>query len=98
MTEIEDAFEALAERGEWLGPPCEDGEMLRVEVRRGARMGNIKVGTGVDRLGRPHAVTVDGWRAHEPWRGAAIHAVESGVEDAELAAVVEKYGPGSVVD
>jgi hypothetical protein len=59
-----------------------DAELVRVEIRRAARNAGVKVRTVVDGLGRPHARTPDGWPAHEPWRGAAIHAHESGAMDA----------------
>src|SRR3954465_6706264 len=56
--------------------------VIRVEIRRAARKSSIKVRPFVDILGRPHAYTPDGWPAHEPWRGAAIHAHESGAMNA----------------
>jgi hypothetical protein len=71
-------LQALAERGVWHGGDDGDAELVRVEIRRAARKAGIKVRTIVDRRGRPHAFTPDGWPAHEPWRGAAIHAHESG--------------------
>ena len=91
MSEIEVALQALAERGHWIGRECDDAEMVRVEVRRAARKAKINVRTLVDRRGRPHAFTPDGWPAHEPWRGAAIHAYESGAEGALVADVLERF-------
>ena len=91
MSEIEVALQALAERGRWIGRECDDAEMVRVEVRRAARKAKINVRTLVDRRGRPHAFTPDGWPAHEPWRGAAIHAYESGAEGALAADVLERF-------
>jgi hypothetical protein len=93
VDEIETALQALAERGEWHGRPGDDAELIRVEIRRAARKAKINVRTSVDSLGRPHAYTRDGWPAHEPWRGAAIHAYESGAEGAAFAAVMERYDP-----
>ena len=75
-------LQALAERGAWHGSDDGDAELVRVEIRRAARKAGIKVRTVVDRLGRPHACTPDGRPAHEPWRGAAIHAQESGAMNA----------------
>ena len=71
-------LQALAERGAWHGSDDGDAELVRVEIRHAARKAGLKVRTVVDGLGRPHAYTPDGWPAHEPWRGAAIHAHESG--------------------
>jgi len=77
-------LQALAERGAWHGRDDSDGELVRVEIRRAARKAGIKVRTFVDGRGRPHACTPDGWPAHEPWRGAALHAHESGAMDAVM--------------
>jgi hypothetical protein len=57
----------------------------RIDPRRDpppSRKAGIKVRTIMDGRGRPHAFTPDGWPAHEPWRGAAIHAHESGAMNA----------------
>jgi hypothetical protein len=78
VTDRELVLKALAERGFWHGRNDGDAEPVRIEIRRAARKAGIKVRTIVDRLGRPHAFTPDGWPAHEPWRGAAIHTHESG--------------------
>ena len=53
----------------------------------------IKVRTIVDGLGGPHARTPDGWPAHEPWRGAAIHAQESGAVDAVVIQALDRLLP-----
>jgi hypothetical protein len=76
VTEIEDALQALAERGEWHGPARGDAELVRVEIRRAARKRGIRVRTSTDAIGRPWAVTPDGLPAGEPWRGAAEHMRE----------------------
>jgi hypothetical protein len=44
----------------------------------------------VDGLGRPHACTPDGWPAHEPWRGAPVHAHESGAIDAVVMQALDR--------
>jgi hypothetical protein len=82
VTDIDLVLQALAERGVWHGSDDGDAELVRAEIRRAARKAGIKVRTIVDELGRPHAGTPDGWPAHEPWRGAAIHAHESGAMNA----------------
>ena len=90
VDEIESTLQALAEWGEWHGRPSDDAELVRVEIRRAARKARIKVRTSVDSLGRPHAYTPDGWPAHEPWRGAAIYAHESGATDALYLDAIER--------
>ncbi len=67
--------------------------MLRVAIRRATRQRGIRVRTFVDAIGRPHATTPDGLPAEEPWRGAALHAYDSGVMDAVWANALERYGP-----
>jgi hypothetical protein len=83
-------LQALAERGVWHGSADGDAELVRVEIRRAARQAGIKVRTMVDGLGRPHACTPDGWPAHEPWRGAAIHAHESGAMGAVVTRALDR--------
>jgi hypothetical protein len=90
-SEIDVALQALAERGEWHGRAEGYAELVRVEIRRAARRRGIRVRTGVDAIGRPWAVTPDGLPAHEPSRGAAVHAPESGAEDAAIAAAMENW-------
>lgn len=91
MSEIEAALQALAERGHWIGCKGGDAEMVRVEVRRAARKVKINVRTLVDRRGRPHAFMPDGFPAHEPLRGAAIHAYESGAESTLVADALDRF-------
>lgn len=90
MTMIDSALQALGERGQWVGPSGPDAELTRVELRRAARRAGIRLRTLIDRRGRLHAITPDGYPAHEPWRGAAIHAHESGAESEAVAAAIER--------
>ena len=83
-------LQALAERGVWHGSDDGDAELVRVEIRRAARKAGIRVRTFVDGLGRPHACTPDGWPAHEPWRGAVIHAHESGAMGAVVTQALDR--------
>jgi hypothetical protein len=78
------------ERGIWPGSADGDAELVRVEIRRAARKAGIKVRTMVDGRGRPHAFTPDGWPAHEPWRGAATHAHESGAMNAVVMQALDR--------
>src|SRR3954453_2419844 len=86
-------LQALAERGVWHGSDDGEAELVRVEIRRAARKAGIKVCTIVDGLGRPRACTPDGWPAHEPWRGAAIHAHESGAMGAAVMQALARLLP-----
>lgn len=88
--DVDTALRVLAERGHWVGHETPDAEIVRVEIRRAARKAKINVRTSVDRRGRPHAMTPDGLPAHEPWRGAAIHAYESGVMDELTADAIDR--------
>jgi hypothetical protein len=83
-------LQALAERGVWHGSNEGDAELVGIEIRREARKAGINVRTIVDGLGRPHAYTPDGWPAHEPWRGAAIHAHESGAMGAVVSHALDR--------
>lgn len=85
---IDAALQALAERGEWHGPGGPDVELNRIELRRAARKAGVCLRTFVDRQGRLHAITPDGYPANEPWRGAAIHAHDSGAESQAAAAAL----------
>ncbi|MFL6097266.1 MAG: hypothetical protein ACJ71Y_17580 [Blastococcus sp.] len=93
MTDMDLVLQALAERGAWHGSDDGDAGLVRVEIRRAARNAGIKVRTIVDGQGRPHACTPDGWPAHEPWRGAAIHAQESGAVDAVVIRALDRLLP-----
>jgi len=73
MTEVEEAIQALADRGQWVGRTGGDPEAVRAEIRRTARRRGWRVQTFTDAIGRPHAATRDGLPAEEPWRGAAEH-------------------------
>jgi hypothetical protein len=91
VDEIEAAILALAEQGHWIGHESPDAELIRVEVRRAARKAKINVRTVVDARGRPHAFTPDGLPAHEPLRGAVIHAEESGAMGALAVDAMERW-------
>ena len=81
MSEIEEALQALAERGIWIREHGPDGELLRVELRRAAKARGIRVRTWIGADGSLRAHTPDGLPAEEPWRGAALHVHESGAMD-----------------
>jgi hypothetical protein len=83
-------LQALVERGAWHGSDDGDAGLVLAEIRHAARKAGIKVRTVVDGLGRPHAGTPDGWPAHEPWRGAAIHAQKSRAMDAAVIQGVDR--------
>lgn len=87
---IEAALRALAELGHWVGSADGAPELLRIELRRAARQADIRLRTGVDARGRVWAITPDGLPAHEPWRGAAADALESGVEEAAALHALEQ--------
>ncbi|MGY1667578.1 hypothetical protein [Geodermatophilus sp. SYSU D00696] len=91
MDDVEAALQALGQLGRWIGRADADAEMVRVEIRRAARQRGIRVRTFIDAIGRPHATTPDGLPAEEPWRGAAVHAYDSGVIDEVVANAMEKY-------
>src|SRR5579875_1642834 len=95
VTLTDAALTALAERGQWDGPPGDDAERMRDEIRQAARKAGIHVRTWIDRRGTVHAMTPDGYPAREPWRGAAIHVIESGAESAAAAAALQKLFGGS---
>ena len=50
-------------------------------LRRAARKAKVIVRTSVDGRRTPPCHFPHGLPAHEPWRGAAIHAYESGIMD-----------------
>ena len=67
------------------------GRLLRREIRRACRARCIHVRTGVGPNGQVWACTADGLPAEEPWRGAAVHAAESGVMDEVGSALLERF-------
>jgi hypothetical protein len=96
VQDVDLALQALAEQGVGLA------RQRRRRRRSGPRgdpsrstQGGIKVRTFVDGRGPAHACTPDGWPAHEPWPGAAIHAHESRAMDpVMLHALDGLLGPG----
>lgn len=93
MTYTDDALDALAQIGHWVGPATPEAEVIRVEIRRAARRRGIKVRTGIGSAGLVYALTPDGFPGEEPWRGAAIHAHESGAGDQMVAAALSALYP-----
>ena len=73
MCSVEQALDALAERGFWVCGQIRDPEMFRAQLRRAARRRGIRLRTLIDRSGRPVSMTPDGLPAEEPWRGAVVH-------------------------
>lgn len=95
---LEAALRALAERGQWIGSPDGASELLRIELRHACRTAGIRIRTGIDARGRVWVTTPDGLPGHEPWHGAAVHALESGVEEAAAMHALERIIRGSPPD
>lgn len=90
------ALRALAERGQWIGPADLVPELFRAGLRRAGRRVGIQLRTGIEAHGRVWAATSDGLPAHEPWRGAATHALEPGVEETVAMRGLEQLIRGSL--
>jgi hypothetical protein len=74
---VEEAMQALAERGQWVSRvPHGQMELLRADLRKAARRRDIRIRTVIDRGGALVVATHDGFPAEEPWRGAAVHMHE----------------------
>jgi hypothetical protein len=78
MDEVEQALQALAEKGIWARPAAPDSELVRVELRRAAHCRGIRIRTGYGMDDCLVAHTPDGLPAEEPWRGAAQYLYETG--------------------
>ncbi len=88
---VEQWVTALAEIGYKSSGEIDDVPAFRGELRRACRSRGIKVRTGVT-WGHLWACTPDCLPAEEPWRGAVVHAEESGVYSESTRRLLDAMG------